>query len=300
MNSQPGNQPDVRPNRRPDHPTDPTTAALAALERFGGRLLFSTVRRIFGRRGLPFALLPQQLDEVRQELVLDCVENGPEIARLPELERHARWMRLAERWVVADGRAQPGSYRATVAPDTLSAPGPGTTDRSEIEFPGWFRRCESGRINLAATARECGTSEYLLRRRYRDVLQDTVDAERQQFWGRRVAEALLGIAAERMRDDGLAPAAARPDPQRRLVRLRRLAQRIPRSGDEDCPQQIAGWFARGRRALLCDVRDLLEAATWLYPDHAGAWLWRGEAHLAAGEWGAATVCLRRARRLCPR
>lgn len=287
-------------NPQPQPPSDPTAAALVALDRFGGRLLFSTVRRIFGRRGLPFALLPQHLDELGQELRLDCVENGAEIAALTEPDRHARWMRLVERWVVADCRAHPGSTKSTVLPESLEAPGQATAERPEVEFPGWFRRCDSGRINLAATARECGTSEYRLRRRCRDALLDSVDAERQRYWGRRLAEALLGIAAERLRLAGLVPHDGRADPQRRLLRLRRLARRIPRSGDADCPQQIAGWFARGDRALRCDVRDLLDTATWLHPDDPDAWLWRCEAHLAAGEWATALTSLRRARRLRPR
>jgi hypothetical protein len=251
----------------PPNEADRTTA-LTQLAMFQTCLLPTTVRRIAAWKQLSRACLSDLLDDVRQELAVDCLEHAPQIVGLAVRDRHQRWMRIAERWIYHQ-RIAYRWQRTRLGHDDALVPPPSLLP---LPTPPRFESLQNGRLNRAATATRAG-------RKLRELTAELEgfawqlghDDDHHGFWCRRAAEALTGVAADLLRARGglhLIAAWPEPDVDRRLQRVRL---------DTTAP------------------RRLLAAARALRPDHAAVWLWTFEAELDAGQLPAAGTALRQAR-----
>jgi hypothetical protein len=292
---------------QPFEPTDnPTEQALAVFAPFARAVLPSTVRRIAAWKGLPPGACTDLVAELRQELSLDCIRDPAGVLSLPTLERHQRWMRLAERWVHAQVRYSSHRASDTVTPDDIGRidPDPDASDADADADLLTLARCRNGRLNLAEAARVGGRTYYAVRRQAETLRAAVADGEQTAFWQRRVAETLTALGADLLQAAGelfcVADVPRRVDPEARLRRLRRLMRRLPRWSLNSAAARTARRLAQRRQALPVAPLDLLTAATELDPGSSAAWLWRLEAHLAAGQTLAAAHALRRARAGAPR
>jgi len=158
----------------------------------------------------------------------------------------------------------------------------------------------NGRSNLAASALQNGQRlEVLQGKLERVVARAGRGPDYHEFWRARLAEALVGLAADLLLDRGalhVLPRARRcPDPRGRLRRIRAIVSRfhvLPST--IDVRRAARPWVRRprldGDAPLL-----LLEEAVRLLPFAPGAWLWLFEAHVAAGHLRSAVRALRRCR-----
>jgi hypothetical protein len=274
--------------------------ALALLEVFTMRILPGAVRRLAAWEGLRRGQIPDLTDELRQELAVDCLMHADTVVQLPAPERHARWMRAAERWIY---HHRVGRSKNTVMPDaplaarTPHAPGLAETDlvsRHKVVAMG------NGRLNLSASAATGGKEARRLRQEL-EVLATELGCDEQYlaFWRLRLSEALTGLAADLLRDRGavrlLTRQRAAPDPRGRLRRIRRIAAHFRvRTSTRDVRVVLRDWVRRPRLDAHAP-RRLLEHATRLHPTAAGAWLWLFEACLVEADLGAALRALRKGR-----
>ena len=167
--------------------------ALALLDAFARRLLGGTLRRVLAWKRLPSFALHDVLDDVRQELALDCLQNARTIVGLDRHDRHLRWMRIAERFV----------YRARVQADrerpiVRDAPVPCESGMDLRDLP-WLdaNDLSNGRRNITATARRYGMQPRELREAiHRHATAAGHDASYHEFWRARAAEALTGRSEE--------------------------------------------------------------------------------------------------------
>jgi hypothetical protein len=272
--------------------------ALALLDHFATRILPGTVRRIAAWKKIPLGELPDLQLELRQELAVDCLQHTSTLLAMPTAVRHARWMRLCERWVYRN-RVVVSRHRGPGEPDEAAAPPepePDTPSDPEVV------RLVNGRCNLAASAHRTGQKVRDVRTRLEGLAADLGDdAESIDFWRQRVGEALTGLAADLLQDRGvvhlLRAARTLPDPQRRLARLRRLGTRFRvRPSTRDARLALAPWIRRPQLGPSAP-RRLLEVATALCPRQAPAWLWLFEACVADGDLAAATQALREGRQM---
>lgn len=289
--------------------------ALALLAEFTTRVLPGILRRIGVWKGISPAAL-QELDaDVRQELTLDCLSRPDVVLGASAAARHARWIRLAERWIYHQ-HVRPRRRETPADPDALAAPerhtGPDAVGEGR---PPQLPRLEivqlkNGRCNLRASAERTGTSVGAMRRQLDRLATRLRDGcETTMFWRRRLAEALTGLGADLLRQstplDLLPSRHAAPDPKARLRRIRRLARRFPLHVTPlEIRRTLTCWTRRPPRGPAA-AQLALEQATTLVPDRAEGWLWLFEAHFAAGARAAALTALctgrrRAARRRCGR
>ncbi|MCA8966165.1 MAG: hypothetical protein KDC48_14875, partial [Planctomycetes bacterium] len=277
-------------------PTDPTAVpptdtALDLLEPFVARVLPGTVRRIATWRSLSSAVATDLLDDLRQELALDCLQHGRAIRDLPQPERHRRWMRLVECWIRRQTRASRRGACPQPDPELLISREAAPTDElPELpELPAAFsRRMRNGRCNLSACARDGGATQHALRREV-DALVARLGrgARYVGFWRNRLAEVLTGLAADLLRQRGalqvVRGATSAPDPQRRLLRLRRLRRRVPVWRNAIDLRRVMRRWSSLPDVLAASPRQLLEQATELNPFLGTAWLWLFEACVAEND-----------------
>ncbi len=276
------------------------TTALDLLEPFASRVLPGTVRRIAAWRRLPRAVTIDLLDDLRQELALDCLQHGQTICDLPQPERHRRWMRLAERWIHRSIRGSRRGASPVPDPELLPSHDPDPVDDLP-ELPDTLsKRLRNGRCNLSACARRGGPTQHWLRRQIDGLAAQLGRGTRYvDFWRNRLAEVLTGLAADLLRQRGAVQMVRQdsvlPDPHRRIARLRQLHRRVPvwRSAI-DLRRVLRRWLT------LPDVqaaspRELLEQASELNPFAGATWSWLFEACVAEGDLRAAARALRRAR-----
>ena len=285
-------------SHRPDD-EETRELALAHWQTFCSRILPRIVRRIAAWKQLTRPAQTDLLEDLQQELAVDCLANAPHVVVEPPRVRHGRWLRTAERFAY-DNFVQP--HRRRVGTDELTArPEPSLVPPPDTLLP--LATLHNGRANVKATAALVGIGE----RRARQLLEELAtrlgaDDEYRAFWRARLAEALTGLAADLLRDRDrvqLLPRPRRsPDPAGRLLRLRRLVGRFPiRPSTQRERRALQGLLRRGRRFDASTPRRLLESATTLAPfDHA-AWLWLFEARLAEGDVRGAAAALRRCRQV---
>jgi hypothetical protein len=263
-------------------------------------------------------LRPDLLEDLRQELVLDYFQNRRQIERLSQPERRERWMRLAGRahYRISAGvqrRIDPGSEPDSCAGLGLRglealepwlaceevAPQCVALARTLVEKGTWFR---NGRLNARATARALRCAAWRMRATIRE-LGDALGRGREhvQFWSWRLAEGLLGLASDLLRDRALVRVHGecqrrRPDPSGRRRGIAR-ARRMLRSCS--LPPFVAGVKRRSSEGRLerRSPLDLLADARLLWPDHPAIALWTFEAACAASDHRLAVRSLREARRL---
>lgn len=272
--------------------------ALALLEDFTKRILPGAIRRIAAWKGIRRGQIPDLTDELRQELAVDCLLHADTVVRLPAPERHARWMRAAERWIY---HHRVGRCKNTVMPDAPLAARSPAAETDPVSRPSVVVM-GNGRLNLSATAAS-GRKEARRLRQELEMLATELGCDEQYlaFWRLRLAEALTGLAADLLRDRGAVRLIARqrpaPDPRGRLRRIRRIAAHFRvRASTREVRSVLRDWVRRPRLDAHAP-RRLLEHATGLHPAAPGAWLWLFEACLVEADLGAALRAIRKGRRL---
>jgi len=289
-------------------------AALAALEPFLQRLLPAMLRCNRRWRRLPEPTRCDLIGDLRQELRLDCLEHLPVVLQLPQRERHQRWFRLVERWLyrhqpraeVAALDHEPGAagggaaFEPTV--QTLRGLLPGVATNVLDHLVHRAERHRNGRCNTTATATAIGLG--LRRNGVRRLWADTAarlgyDDDFVAFWRRRLAEALLGLAADLLLDRGdlnvLPRRRRKPDPKGRLQRIRRIHAALTVRPVPFALRRSMSLVLRSAAALTPVA--LLDEAARLQPFEPAIPLWRFEAAVAATDHAAACRALRRARAL---
>lgn len=276
-------------------------AALELLHSFGEQVLPGALRRIAAWKQLARAELPELTRDLLQELAVDCLMHPREVVALTDAGRYERWIRLAERWI----------YRFYVRPrvpparpagqPSASLPEVATTVLPELP-PHWIR-LGNGRTNLTASAVRDGRSLPSLQRELERLLRHVGGgAEHDAFWRARLAEALTGLAADLLRQRGavhlLPERRARPDPGRRLQRIRVLGRRFHvRRATIDARRVVRHWHRAGALDAADAPLGLLRDAVRVWPRSSVAWLWLGEAHCARSEFAATLRAVRAHRRL---
>lgn len=289
----------------------PVHEALLRLDQFGQRILPMAVARLARWRGCHRNTRLDLLDEMRQELALDCIEHPSLICSLPTAQRHKRWFQLLHRsyyrlfttrrralgfdvWTAAAHASEP--WHADLAARLHRLP--------EVQDLLAAERHASGRTNLDGTARRHGVSQRHLRHALRRLAATCGhDREFLDFWRQRTAEALLGLAADLLQQHAgvrLYPRQRNlPDPAARLSRLGRIRSLV---GVQPLPADLRAALSLPRlRAArsLADAGRLLAQAAALAPKLAGLRPWQFEAAIATGDGRAAAQVLRRARRARP-
>jgi hypothetical protein len=282
--------------------------ALALLRAFGTRILPGTLRRIARWKRLARDELPDLCEELMQELAVDCLEHTATITTMPTAQRNGRWMRMAERWVYRHHvrpRVPPAAPppRLSMAPAAADVAAAAEQDEPP-EVPRQWVQLGNGRRNLTASAVREGRPLAALQSELEQlVVQLGCDGEHDAFWRARLAEALTGLAADLLRRRGmvrlLPGPRCRPDPERRLDRMRSLGRRFHlRPSTIDVRRILRYWTVLASFDEAAPERLLLDAVR-VWPHSTVAWLWLGEAALARGDLRAALAAMRMHRRLPP-
>jgi hypothetical protein len=285
--------------------------AVEMLDEFAERALPTMLRRMRCWKGLSSRRHADVLADLRQDLLLDCLENAAALAAMTPLERHARWFRLLERrhyqLRVRDGRLT----EAASDPNQVAEPMPASLAlRDVVSDPDCrvvqkllraARSMKNGRLNAEATAGRLGLHPRDVRAVWGRVTAALgYDEQFLAFWRQRLVEALVGLAADLLRDRGLVRLhaegeRARPDPR---GRLRRIAQIKRRLSVRPLPAELRAVLAQFTRRRLLQRLDpwlALQAALRLQPACPRVLLWHFENAVAHGLLREAARALRRAR-----
>lgn len=279
---------------------DPRQTALRQLVVFCEGPLHPTVWRSAAWKGIGRAQIQDVLADVVQELAVDVLAAPERSVNLPERERHRRWMQIAERWIYhLRSRSRPAGPEHPFDLATLPAPTHRAEPAGTLPAPNPVKLA-NGRINLSATARSSGLSLPATRDRLEELAwRAGRDEDHAEFWRRRAAEALTGIAADLLRMHAglsLLPTSRRaPDLRARLRRLRRIRQRLTVRPATRRVRSMLRHCLHAAKVQRLEPRRLLEDATHLMPDSTAAWLWLFEACVADGDLTAAARAVRRAR-----
>lgn len=253
------------------------TTALELLTRFQLEILPGALRRIATWKGIPRRLLQEWLDDVVQELAVDCLEHASVIVRLSERERHSRWMRRAEAVIYRLRRQMSGLAAAVEEP---AVPSWQLERQPDVHLPPLVA-LSNGRTNVLASIRQSGQARRDLREQLDQLAaQLGWDDERLEFWQARVVEALTGLAADLLLEEQSVLALSSlplPAPDRRRARLRRLGARFPVQPSTRVVRSVLRPWIRRNKHPEMDARSLLEQAVTLGPDSGAAWLWLMEA-----------------------
>lgn len=276
------------------------------------RSLFTKLRRW---KGFDLRRHHDVAEDLRQELALDCLEHDARLTRLSPTERNEHWLRLLQRklyWL----RARPHQRGAVEVEPDACAGGEGAparepwsqcealTPRGRVLARALMLHHEpmgNGRLNARATAQELGTSAREVRTQRNRVARELGrDEEYVAFWTRRLVEALLGLAADLLRDEALVRIhgdreRARPDPAGRLRRIAAIRAKLTNQQLPPEVRRVLHHFGRSRQPFDLDPRTLLAAAARLRPRDPNVHLWLFEAAIAAHDLPAAARALRAAR-----
>lgn len=295
----------------------PHRRAIELLEPFRARVLPGLLRKLLLWKGLDRTRHADLIEDLSQELFLDCIQHGAEIISLPERERHTRWLRLLERCVYrqhirSDRRrdhdvaveyvSTEGESPSQVETDPVDACGldlPPTQQRFLRQLQDSAAYLKNGRINSRQSALNLGLRDGTFKHAWGEIAANLgFDDECLEFWRQRLVEALVGLAADLLRDAQLVhvhgePRRRRPDPAGRIRRIRKLRDAI---GSRPLPADIKSVLSHYRRGHLCRSPLLiLGDAASLRPDSAAVQLWLFEAALSEGNLTAASQALRAAR-----
>lgn len=285
-----------------NEPASARDAAIAHCAYFCDRLLPGAVRRVSTWKGLPRRLRHELREEAAQELAVDAIAHADEVAAMAPHARHLRWLRLVDRFVykhyVVPRRCAPAGRRAhELEQARCRAPEPWL---HAPDVPLAIARLGNGRCNVVRTARTARVPVRSVQR----VLAHVADAcgfdpAQRAFWRERLAEGLVGLAADLLRAEGrvhlLARARPAPDVAARQARLRRIGDRLPALKATNDERRVArAWSRRQTFDAGAPLRALADA-TALAPANAAAWCWRFEAAIAAGDAHEAAASLRAAR-----
>ncbi|MCB9870463.1 MAG: hypothetical protein H6836_06120 [Planctomycetes bacterium] len=296
----------------------PHQDAFLLMQAFRRCVLPGLLRKLHLWKGLHTARHRDIVEDIEQELWLDCLLWPEEIVGMTGRDRHTRWFRIVER---SHYRLHTRSERLRASdtePDAVCASASSSEpDGDAVECWGgelpprqqqFLRQLghrasylKNGRLNCSASARSLGVRPQQLRAEWGAVADQLgFDAEFEAFWCRRLVEALVGLAADLLRDSGsvaLCDERERraPDPLGRLRRVRALRQRMAlRPIPTSIKRVLAHYHSRNLGTLLTPLRILRDAASVL-PDDPTVQLWTFEAALAEGLPDAAARAIRRAR-----
>lgn len=284
---------------------------MALLDDFVQRALPTLLRRMRCWKGLHPRHHADIIEDLRQDLLLDCLEHADALAAMSQVERHGRWFRLLERRhyqlrVRASRRAE-----LTWPPEGLAAPASSPVALTEMVSDGDRRMAQrlqhdattlkNGRLNTEATAEQLGVHSRDVRAFWGRIAAALgYDDQFLAFWRRRLVEALVGLAADLLRDRGLVrlhdePGRARPDPAGRLRRIAQIKKQLNvRPLPADLKSVLAQFTQRGAQRSATPWLAL-QAARRLSPDCAAVHLWQFENAVAHGLLPQAARALRRAR-----
>lgn len=294
----------------------PHRLAIRLLEPFRVRVLPGLLRKLLLWKGLDPTRHVDLIEDLSQELFLDCIQHGPEIIALPERERHTRWLRLLERcvyWQYTRADRQ-RDHETTIDNVGIEGESPSHSDSDLIEASGldlplahqqFLRQLQggasylkNGRINSRRSARALGLRDGTFKHAWGEIAAGLgFDDEFLEFWRGRLVEALVGLAADLLRDTQAVhvhdePRRRRPDPAGRIRRIRRLRDAL---SSHPVPSDIKTVLSHYRRGSLhrSPLLILSDAAS-LRPDSAAVQLWMFEAALSVGDLGIAARALRAA------
>ncbi len=284
---------------------------LDCLQDFFTRALPGAIRRLGCWQGLHQERHADVIDDIRQDIAIDYLTHRDATLALPPSERHERWLRVMGRsHYRMRGRT---NYLAIAEPalDALPAPavdGVGELGDDNLHFAE--QMCTSavhlknGRINERQTARTIGVSENELRVRQQRLIEELgLDAQTVAFWRQRLVEALLGLAADVLRDGGHVAIHAearrpRPDPRARLRRVLAIKARLRHVHQPPELRRVLCRYGEKQRHQLDPATALLGAAE-LAPGLAAVHLWRFELCVACHDATGAARALRAARHCGP-
>lgn len=272
----------------------------SSLEQFRHRALPGLVRKYQVWQGLNPSQQQEVVEESTQELWLDCLSNTEELVRLDHGRRCSCWFRLLERrhyHLYTKSQRQTG--QTPEEPDHVATTGPGETHFAHLDRLGLAgsEQClaqellehaaylRNGRINCRLSAQRLGISPQALTRRW-DQLVSQLGYGREflDFWQRRLVEALLGLAADLLRDQGSLRLWAearrrRPDPGGRMRRVLSIRRRLCCRPLPPLLRQVLSRYPRSREGLRRPPRAILADARLLSPLDARISLWSVEAAL---------------------
>ena len=299
--------------------------AFLLLQIFRRRALPTLLRKLHIWKGLNQDQHRDLIEDLDQELWLDCLQHAELIISLPSRERHTRWFRLIEK---QHYRLHTRSERVR-APDTAlesladSAPvgrdseessdfDPVQNWGSELQTPQrrFLRRLgasarylKNGRLNCRESAERLGVRPHDLNDAWIGVAAELgYGDDFLAFWRRRLVEALLGLAADLLRDTYRIRVydearRRRPDPRGRLKRMRQLRAHLSwRPVPADLKHILTRYHSLSSPSGL-DPREVLADAEFLAPADPSVKLWQFEAHLAARDLPQAVASIRAARHL---
>jgi len=281
---------------------------LACLAQFLKVAMPAAVRKLGSWQGLSPTYHSDLVADLAQEVAVDYVAHREVIEAMACSERHERWLRLVGRSHyrlrgrqartidgTADVEAIPVDADASTLDPDLAA---GDAAFAEALMHHGVR-LKNGRINEYITARSIGLSKLQLRRRGQRLMAALHGEREVEFWRRRLVEALIGLAADILRDGGQVvihdeSARMRPDPRARLRRVLRLRERLrylPLT--RDLRRVLARYGSKTARLL--DPGRALAAALELEPHAPQAHLWSFELAVVRADAAASARALRAAR-----
>ena len=296
------------------------TDALLLLQIFRRRALPTLLRRLHLWKGLDREQHHDLLEDLQQDLVLDCLENPELVVSLSSRDRHTRWFRLIERnhyqLHVRANRQRANSDQITSLHDGGNASQfeaeldpleacvedlPQPERRLLRRLAASARHLKNGRLNCRASAHSLAMRPRDLTDAWCRVAEGLGYGEEfLAFWRRRLVEALLGLAADLLRDAGVVAILdedrrRRPDPAGRLRRIDQLRKHL---NCRPLPHEIKRVLARYPRTVrgrILHPLEILADAAELLPDSAAVHLWIFEAALAQEDLRVAAAAIRTAR-----
>lgn len=286
---------------------------LAEVEEFVDRAFPTMLRRLCCWKGLRPHRHADVLQDLHQDLLLDCLENADHIRELSPRERNGRWFRLLEqrhyqirlrdrrRFAAGTALDEIAESERTSATEHVGL-ALAVADRQRTELLlHTATHLKNGRLNTEITAQRLGMHPREVRALWGRVAGALgYDEQFLGFWRRRLVEALLGLVADWLRDRQLVrlhdeAARARPDPRARLRRIRQIKACVSvRPLPRDMKNALAQFTRRGAARGL-DPWLAMRAARDLLPGCVGVHLWHFELAVAHGRLVEAALALRRAR-----
>lgn len=284
---------------------------LACLDQFLKVAMPAAVRKLRCWQGLNPDRHSDLVADLAQEVAADYVAHRATLEAMPRDQRHERWLRLVGR---SHYRLRGRGLRTTddsttvddlwveAAPPALPPPDLAAPDAAFADaLMHHGVRLKNGRLNEYITARSIGLSTLQLRRQGQRLLAALRGERDVEFWRRRLVEALIGLAADVLRDNGQVvilgePRRPRPDPTARLRRVLRIRERLrylPLT--PSLRRVLARYGGKGRTSQL-DPGRALTSALELDPAAPQAHLWSFELAVVDGDAARAARALRLAKR----
>lgn len=281
---------------------------LACLDQFLKIAMPAAVRKLRSWQGLSPIHHRDLVADLEQEVAADFVAHRATIEAMPTDQRHERWFRLVSRsHYRLRGRQARTIDDATDVDDIpveppVVAPSPELSSSDAAFAETLMRdgvRLKNGRLNEYITARSIGLSRLQLRRQGRQLLAALHGEREVEFWRRRLTEALIGLAADVLRDNGQVlildeRARTRPDPMSRLRRVQRIRERLRYLPLGVTLRRVLARYGKKIRDPLDPARALASARE-LDPSAPQGHLWSFELAIVRRDARSAAQAIRRAR-----